>query len=107
MQRCHYRARFGPNSVFKDEHLREEEGTACLVRCEADEDHDGGEGEEPEDELNRHGWCLVTSKRAAQTGRSKNARADWSPASRSLFFLGADEPCRPIPNGRGARSGLD
>lgn len=28
---------------------------ACLVRGEADEDHDGGEGEEPEDELHRHG----------------------------------------------------
>ena len=41
---------------------------ACLVCGEADEDHDGGEGEEPQDELHRHGsrtgrviLCFVSS----------------------------------------------
>lgn len=32
---------------------------ACLVGGEADEDHDGGEGEEPQDELDGHGCCLT------------------------------------------------
>jgi hypothetical protein len=32
-----------------------EKQRACLVRGESYKDHDGGEGEEPEDEFHRHG----------------------------------------------------
>lgn len=58
---------------------------ACLVHGEADEDHDGGEGEEPQDEFHRH--CCRRGWRLAPRGTASRWRSEWKGPKPAWWWL--------------------
>lgn len=84
------------HSPSQGELLRDATGgrRACLVRGEADEDHDGGEGEEPQDEFHRHGRRKALTTPREQARRAIDLRTLASPQPHALPLAG-------VPSGGG------